>query len=112
MPWYLLTYRRKESDCDLIETTAIAWESTLKNLVEQLEAEAVLDLHCIKPAPDGAGRWVIRRVSELWLPADDELQDAGPLLFGTEGDADLYDSHHSKVARTGKHRTALLRIRP
>lgn len=107
VPWYLLTYRHPEGT---VETMAVAWETTLKELIEVLGGASVVNLHCIAPSADEAGEWKVKTVSELWLPTEDEARDTGPLLFAVVGEDDLYDSHQSKVTSREGLRKVLLRV--
>lgn len=111
-PWYLLTHRTVEDDCSAIQSIAVAWESTLRLLVETAEVGSVIGLLCLAPSDSAVGDWSVKRASELWLPSEGEERETGPLLFGLDGQSVLYDSYHRKVARADASRRLLLRMPP
>jgi len=111
-PWYLLTYRHQEDGSEFIETTAVAWESTLLEMIQELGVSAVIAVGCIAPSSRDGAQWVMKQARELLLPAEDERHKTGPLLFAVEGEAGLFDSHQTKLSRRKSGRTVLLSIEP
>lgn len=109
-PWYLVTYKHHEDDSVFVQTTLVAWESTLIEMVEALGAASVLSVHCVAPCHEGVREWAMRLISELWLPTDEEARNTGPLLFALDGEEGLYDSFHSKVLSREHRRKLLLRV--
>ena len=111
-PWYLLTYRHREDDGEFVETTAVAWERTLLEMIEEIGVSDVVAVGCISPSSDGRPEWVMKQVRELLLPAEDEARITGPLLFALRGEEGLYDSHQSKLLSDGKKREVLVSFGP
>jgi hypothetical protein len=107
-PWYLLTYRLAEDGQEVIETTGVAWESTLLDLIERLGSTSVISVERVDPSENSG--WTLRQVEELLSPADDERSETGPLLFTMAGEEGLYDSFQNKVATGRAGRKLMLRV--
>lgn len=87
-PFFLLTYRvkvRRGQYRD--EMMAIAWEKTLKEVLETpgLFAMSIYSISRMKGPP------LIQRIEEVWIPSADETVHTGPLLFRIEGSFSLCD---------------------
>jgi hypothetical protein len=111
-PWFLLQHRTLEGESTAIQTVAVAWESTLRQLVETAEPDSVVCVLCLAPSRSGGHGWSVKRASELWLPSESEVHETGPLLFGTDGEPALYDSYHRAVATVDPRRRLLIRVAP
>jgi hypothetical protein len=107
-PWYLLTYRHQEDECEFINTAVIAWERTLLRMIEEIGVPAVVAISCIAPSFEDGAPWVMKQARELLLPAESERRESGPLLFVFEGEAGIFDSHQERVAAHKSGRTVLL----
>jgi hypothetical protein len=109
-PWYLLTYRHEEDECEFISTEVIAWEKTLLRMIEEIGVPAVMAIDCITPSLEGGAPWVMKQARELLLPAEIERRETGPLLFVFEGEAGIFDSHQERVVARKNGRTVLLKF--
>ena len=95
--WYLLTYRVATADGGtLMQTIAVAWESTLASALDSGGPRTVVGLCAIRPPELGTGRWTMREVQTVWTPAQGELEQ-GPLLFSYVGDSRVYGSQFDVV---------------
>lgn len=108
-PWYLVTYRQAESAFSVSQTTLVAWETGLKALIEQVKPGALESAYLFSQAPR-THDWEMRRIAEVWLPADDEANPTGPLLFKLLGDAELVDSHLHAAGMPDPRRTLLAQM--
>lgn len=111
LPWYLLRHRSQtaESGFSITQTTAIAWDSTLRGVLETIDPDWVVDL-CILAPLDESGDWTLRRVTEVWLATPQEKLDTGPLLFRLRGGASLLNTHLQPVSSSIVSRTLLIRL--
>ena len=111
LPWYLLSYRVRTDDDDmfLIETCAIAFESTLLTVISSLERESIVGLSIMVPDYE-VGGWSLRHVTEVWIAAPQETQDAGPLLFRLQDAPELLSTHLEPVNDSSTQRTLLARF--
>lgn len=110
LPWYLLRYQLRTDDEELItQTTAIAWEATLLNVLQNLERDSVVDLS-IMALDYERGAWSQRRVSEVWLAAPQEKEEAGPLLFRLQDTSELLSTHLTPVSGYSPQRTLIARF--
>jgi hypothetical protein len=110
LPWYLLRYQlRTDDDESITQTTAIAWESTLRSVLETLERDSAVDLS-IMTLDYEVGAWSLRRVTEVWLAGPNDKEEAGPLLFRLHGSSQLLSTHLEPVSSPGAQRTLLARF--
>lgn len=113
-PWYLLTYRRSlEVGGGVIETLAVDWERTLSEVIEAAGSSAVMAIARIVPASDG-GRfaWTLKQVREVMLPAKDESEGTGPLLFVFADRPGVHDCNESLVHEKKDGRKTLWSLGP
>lgn len=111
LPWYLLRYRLRadEDGSGITQSTAIAWESTLRSALETIDRDSIVDLAILAPN-DASGEWTLRRVTEVWLSTPEETQDTGPLLFQLQDAASLLSTHLQPVSSASTPRTLLFRF--
>lgn len=103
--WYLLTHRvTVEGAFPIAQTIAVSWESTLREMLEEIGAEAVISAHVVTPG-ERTGHWLVARIAEVWQASTDEEHSTGPLLFRVHGEAGLSDSHRRRTSdAAGKRR--------
>jgi hypothetical protein len=110
-PWYLMTYWVLPDTRDAhLQTVAIAWETTLIGLVEEVGPLLVVAINRLELKSKSSGGWSIENVQELWLPAKDELKDVGPLIFKTAENASLTGMLSGQVERDHLGRRCLIRF--
>lgn len=108
-PWYLLKHRLQVEGLEFAETTAIAWESTLRAVLENNAPRSIIALLIVAPDLE-TGHWSLRRVSEVWGAAPQETRDNGPLLFRVKESPSLLNSRLKPVTNPGTHRDLLARF--
>lgn len=109
LPWYFMTHLETEGGNSVCQTTVVTWETTLRSLLEQLKPNSLLSAHWVTRSRDRE-YWQVRRISEVWIPADDEIGTTGPLLFKLYGEPSFFDSHNDRAADSNAHRRLLVRI--
>ena len=81
MSWFLVTIRIQDS----LETFAVAWESTLIEVVEEVGSTRVVAIQMLRQCGPSPGAWTSGEVSEVWRATKDEVSDTGPLIFKLVG---------------------------
>ena len=109
-PWFLVSFRGQDESAGFVQTVAVSWESTLAQLIESVGPLRVVSLRWVVPSRTKAGEWSMKKISELWQPADDEMANSGPLYFRVIGKTHLYDSFQAKVASPKAGRRLLVRL--
>src|SRR6218665_1781132 len=95
-PWYLLTSGDVDEQIFSTQTMAVAWESTLRAMLEQLPPSSLVAAHTVRMASADSG-WQIGRIDEVWVPAQDEVSRTGGLLFKLRGNQSLQCSFGKDV---------------
>lgn len=93
--WFLFQYLAAEGE-QSHETALIADEWSLVAAVGEVP-EARRRSICRFQRESAGGRWAMKSVHSLWLPAPIELEATGVLLVRFEGAADLLDSRLEPV---------------
>lgn len=86
-PWYLLVY---EADCDdrkVTQTTLVAWESTLFEILTALPEGACMAIARLERHRDQVARWEMKWIQRVWASASDECTEKGLCLLQLEGDS-------------------------
>jgi hypothetical protein len=97
LPWFLLTVWQQDGKTRCSQTIAVAWESTLRQLIETADPGCIAAVNCVFRAPSGPARWQMHDVAEVWIPSQEEASDRGPLLFSLADRTGLFDSHCAPV---------------
>lgn len=105
--WFVLTTAHEEKRSKMYQTTLVSWASTLRTLLEGLEGSCVVGIQWVRPT-EGAGRWALADVNEVWLPAELEEADTGVLLFKTATAERLLNERGAPVAQELKGRNRLV----
>lgn len=91
-PWYLLVYGVSYQGRKVSQTSLVAWDATLLDMLAQipvgdLSGIARLD-RCHGPGPNWAFRWI----DALWAPSPREALSLGPVLFKLGDDPQIRDT--------------------
>lgn len=92
-PWYLLVY---EADCDdrkVTQTTLVAWESTLLDILTALPEGACMTIARLERHQDQVARWEMKWIQRIWASTGDECNETGLFLLQLEGDSQLRNAH-------------------
>lgn len=110
-PWFLLTHMTAGGATNAVaQTVAVAWETTLMELLDSIGGESVVALRYIAPSNAPKRGWTMKEVSELWSASDVEADRTGPLLIRFRNEADLLDCFQGKVGGATEGRRLLVRI--
>lgn len=96
-PWFLVTTRFDDDGDSFIQSYAIAWESTLIEVVQNPASNPIVSVQCISPSHSQSGEWSMKAISELWFPSEDEVVQTGPLLLRFRGEEGLRDCFQQQV---------------
>ena len=80
-------------------------------VIAELSADSIASIQLVAPESNGTGDWAIRRVMALWLSANEEAPETGPLIFSLAGMDGVYDCHHRRVAERESPRDLLFQQR-
>lgn len=89
-PWFVFVYRTKYGETKLPQSSLVAWEVTLLELVASVPPEDRVAIGRV----DGASTtdaWAIRWLDALWEAAPDELQETGVLVQRLRGESEVRD---------------------
>lgn len=109
-PWFLLSHISSEEAHAVVQTVAVAWETTLLALVEAIGSESVVALRYVATSTALKGGWTMRAVAELWTASEAEVDRTGPLLIRFRNETDLLDCFQGKVTGAHEGRKLLVRI--
>ena len=102
-PWYLLVYEAACDDRKVTQTTLVAWESTLFEILTSIPEGACMAIARLERHRDKVARWDMKWIQRIWASAGDECAERGLFLFQLEGDPQLRNAHlHSVPHRTGR----------
>jgi hypothetical protein len=107
--WFLVTVRGGPSGEEYLQTTAVAWEETLLQVVSEAE-DAIVSISIISPSTELTGVWDMNRVTALWLPHADEVPYTGPLLYSCASRDGLFDCFLNPIDEGTVERTLRLRL--
>lgn len=96
-PWFLFTYTVDYDGVKQAQSTAVAWESTLVDLVRSVEPSARRKVFRLAKEQESASAWQMQALKELWIPSKAEEALTGMLLFQLEGESVLRDLHLDPV---------------
>ena len=89
-PWYLLVHRVACGGRARSQTTLVAWDTALRDLLANIPAGDLMGLARLHRRTDGPGPgWALQGVTGLWASAPGELAAVGPLLFQLGTDPQL-----------------------
>ena len=108
--WFLLTHWVGQGEDKHVQTVAVAWESTLLDVVAVVGPESVQSVHWIGRCFAESREWVMMAVSELWLPSKADAQTTGPLLLRIRGEQELRDAFGTHLRTVDEGRQLLLHI--
>lgn len=89
-PWYICVI--DTNDKGAVETTLIAWESELLEVIGSKGGGMRLNaIGRMDKSRRAFGRWELKWIEALWETTIDERNEFGRLVFRFEGEAELWD---------------------
>lgn len=101
-PWYVFLYEAPVADARVLQSTLVAWEETVLNLLEVVPSDSWRGIYRLEPSGLKSGGWRFREVNEIWTPTEGERESGLTAVLLLEGDAQLRDPHLRPVARNGE----------
>jgi hypothetical protein len=96
-PWFLFDYVVKYSDAEVVQTTAVAWELTLLDVLRAVPANAHRGVSRVSPSSGSRHDWSVQVIRDAWVSLPDESTDVGPLVFRLREEDCLRDSFMKPV---------------
>lgn len=97
-PWYLLVYVAEYEGHKVPQTTLVAWESTLLDIVAGIPEADRRGIARVDKERSPGSRWSVSWIERLWAPAPDEVEEGGIVLLQLAGDPQVRDEHLTPVA--------------
>lgn len=92
-PWYLFVYEVEYEGRKVHQTTLVAWEATLLEILEVIPKEDQRAVARLQMCRDPDARWEIGWIQNIWASTTEEANETGSLLLQMEGDPVLRDAH-------------------
>jgi hypothetical protein len=96
-PWYLFVYDAEYGEDKVPQTTLVAWEATLLDILQGIPAANRKGLARLEKARRPGTRWQVTWIESIWAPAPEEAADTGLFLLQLEGDPHVRDAHLTPV---------------
>lgn len=110
-PWFLFDYLVEEDGVRMVQTTAIAWEQTLSEILRAVPASAHVGICVIARKGAPSKGWSARAVTGIWAACSDEAPKTGPLVFQFCGEQVIRDSSLRPVAVHGEREVLFSAVR-
>lgn len=91
-PWYLLTYDVSYKGQQVSQTSLVAWEAPLLEMLAQIPPADVTGIARLERRREPGPSWALRRIGALWAPSPREAQATSPLLFKLDDDPEVRDT--------------------
>ncbi|WP_322468975.1 hypothetical protein SOM08_11550 [Hydrogenophaga sp. SNF1] len=85
-PWYLLVYDVSYRGKKVSQTSLVAWDSTLLDMLAQIPVANLTGIARLDRRRDSGPSWSVSWIGALWAPAPCEAASVGPLLFKLDDD--------------------------
>lgn len=91
-PWFLFDYVMKCAEIEVVQTTAIAWEITLLDVLRAVPSSAHRGVSRVSLTSGVRQNWSVQTIRDAWVSLPDESIDIGPLVFRLRDEECLRDS--------------------
>lgn len=95
--WYLLIHDVCCQGRKLSQTSLVAWDSTLLDLLERIPAADLRGIARVDRRREPGPSWALQWIGALWAPAPCEAQEVGPLLFQLDNDPQVRNASLLRV---------------
>ena len=79
--WYLLTYDVAYKGQKVSQTSLVAWDDTLLEMLARIPRADLTGIARLERRREPGPTWALHWISELWAPLPSEAQAMDPLLF-------------------------------
>ena len=97
-PWYLLVYDVSYNGQKVSQTSLVAWDHTLLDLLARIPVADLSGIARLDRRRDAGPNWVLEWIGALWAPAPGEPPALGPLVFQLGQDPQLRNTDLLPVA--------------
>ena len=97
-PWYLLVYDVSYNGHKVSQTSLVAWDHTLLDLLDRIPVADLSGIARLDRRREAGPSWALEWIGALWAPAPCESQDLGPVLFQLGQDPQLRNTDLLPVA--------------
>lgn len=91
-PWYLLTYDVSYKGQKVSQTSLVAWDAALLEMLAQTPRADLTGIARLEPRREPGPSWTFHWIEALWAPSPREAQGVGPLLFKFDNDPQVRDT--------------------
>lgn len=92
-PWYLLVYDVSCNGRKVSQTSLVAWDATLLDMLAQIPLADLTGIARLGRRREPGPSWTIHWIGALWTPSPCEAQSTGPLLFKLDDDPQVRNAH-------------------
>lgn len=100
-PWYLFVYEAEYEGEKVPQTTLVAWESTLLDILATIPGGDCMGIARLEKERGKTARWNVSWIETIWAPTPEEAEETGLFLVQLEGDPQLRDAHLQPVPTRG-----------
>ncbi|NIM42908.1 MAG: hypothetical protein GTN84_16125 [Hydrogenophaga sp.] len=97
-PWYLLVHDVTYNGKKVSQTSLVAWDHTLLDLLAQIPVADLSGIARLDRRHDVGSSWALEWIGALWTPAPCESPALGPLLFKLGADPQVRNTDLLPVA--------------
>ncbi|MGX5651327.1 hypothetical protein ACWKW4_13810 [Hydrogenophaga borbori] len=85
--WYLVVYNVIYQGRKVSQTSLVAWDATLLDMLAEIPAEDLMGVARLDWRAGDRASWSLRWVETLWKSSNTEAQAIGPLVFTLNADS-------------------------
>jgi len=111
-PWYLLVYDVSYNGQKVSQTSLVAWDHTLLDLLAQISVADLSGIARVDRRREAGPSWALEWIGALWAPAPGESAALGPLLLQLGQDPQLRSTDLRPVAEAAGRRLLYAAPRP
>ncbi|AOS80037.1 hypothetical protein Q5W_14205 [Hydrogenophaga sp. PBC] len=97
-PWYLLVHQVSFNGKKVSQTSLVAWDHTLLDLLAQIPVGDLSGIARLDRRHDAGPNWALEWIGALWAPGPCEPPALGPLLFKLGDDPQVRNTDLLPVA--------------
>jgi hypothetical protein len=97
-PWYLLTYDVSCTGRKVSQTSMVAWDTALLDMLARIPATDLTGIARLDRRREPGPSWAVQWIGALWAPSPSEAPALGPLLFTLDNDPQVRDTRMHPIA--------------
>ncbi len=103
-PWYLLVYDVSFNGRKVSQTSLVAWDTTLLEMLAQIPVADLSGIARLDRRRGPGPHWALQWIGALWVPSPGEVSSVGPLLLTLDQDPQVRDTRLLPVAEASGRR--------